>query len=374
MNAEHNPNRINERLVSLDTLRGFDMLWITGGGTLVVFLAKAVDWGWLNAIAEQMEHVPWAGFHFYDLIFPLFMFISGVAIPYAITGKLEKGTPKRDLVNKVTKRMLTLVIFGLLYNGAFENGFADLRYASVLGQIGLAYFFAALIVMNTKRVRTRLFWLGGILLGIALLQLAVPVPGFGAGEMTKVGSINSWIDQHFLPGKLYGGTFDPEGLLCIVSATAVTLMGSLAGTILRDGKAASARKAGFLVISGAALVVVALLLSTFYPIIKAMWTVPFDLLTAGVSFLLLSVFYYIIDVKKWRGWILFFQVIGLNSITIYMVVRIFGMSLANISKFFLGWLANPAGDFGMVILTIGGIAFEWLLLYYLYKKRIFLRV
>ena len=301
MNAKHNPDRIHERLVSLDTLRGFDMLWITGGGTLVVFLAKATEWGWLNVIAEQMEHVPWSGFHFYDLIFPLFMFISGVAIPYAITGKLEKGTPKKELVNKVTKRMITLVIFGLLYNGAFENGFGNLRYASVLGQIGLAYFFAALIVMNTSRVRTRLFWLGGILLVIALLQLAIPVPGFGAGEMTQTGSINAWIDQHFLPGRLYGGTFDPEGLLCIVSATTVTLMGSLAGSILRDGKAANARKAGFLVISGAALIIVALLLSTFYPVIKAMWTVPFNLLTAGVSFLLLSLFYYIIDVKKWRG-------------------------------------------------------------------------
>jgi len=151
-------------------------------------------------------------------------------------------------------------------------------------------------------------------------------------------------------------------------------MGSLAGTILRDGKAANAQKAGFLVISGAALVIVALLLSTFYPIIKAMWTVPFDLLTAGVSFLLLSVFYYIIDVKKWQGWIFFFQVIGLNSITIYLFVRIFSNGILGVSKFFLGWLANPAGAFGMVILTIGGIAFEWAFLYFLYKRKIFLKV
>ncbi len=361
-----------ERLYSLDTLRGFDMLWIIGGGTVIHALAKATGWTWVEAWSHQLHHASWEGFHMEDLIFPLFMFISGVAIPYALTSRLEKGVEQSVLVKKVFKRMILLFLFGLLYNGALQRGFGDLRYASVLSQIGIAYFFAALIVIYTKNLKTRIFWLLGILVFIAALQLLVDIPGYGAGNLTREGSINSWIDQHFLPGRLYGKTYDPEGLLCIVSATSVTLMGTFAGKLLRDKTFAQTKKTGILFITGLVLVIIALSLSSFYPIIKKIWTVPFNLMAAGSSFLLLAIFYYIIDVKLWRGWILFFQVIGLNSITIYLGVRI--IDFGSISEFFTGWLANPAGVYGAVIIAIGAVIVEWLLLYYLYKNKIFLRV
>lgn len=363
-----------ERLASLDVLRGFDMLWIIGGGTLIVSLAKTTEWGWLQVIAEQMEHVNWDGFHFEDLIFPLFMFISGVAIPFAINSKVENGASRNPLFRKIAKRGIILVLLGILYNGALEKGFTNLRFASVLGQIGLGYLFAATINLYTRSIKARVLWLIGILAGIATLQLAVPVPGFGAGLLTPDGGINAYIDRLFLPGKLYGGTFDPEGLLCIVSAISVTLMGSLAGSVLRDGNPANGRKSVILAISGAVLVTVALLLSTFYPIIKAAWTVPFNLLTVGISSMLLSLFYFFIDVKKWTNGIvsyklLFFKVIGMNSITIYMATRI--LNFNQLSRFFTGWFASTIGDWFIIL---GGIALEWLLLYYLYKKKIFLRV
>ena len=99
-----------ERLHSLDALRGFDMFWIIGGGTLLVALAKTTDWSWVHVLAEQMHHAKWNGFHFFDLIFPLFMFISGVAIPYAISSKREKGVTKTELFKKVFRRMLLLAI------------------------------------------------------------------------------------------------------------------------------------------------------------------------------------------------------------------------------------------------------------------------
>lgn len=363
-----------ERLQSLDVLRGFDMLWIIGGGSLIVALAKATNWNWLQVIAEQMEHVPWKGFHFEDLIFPLFMFISGVAIPYAITAKVEQGVKRRLLFNKIAKRGLLLVLFGIIYNGALKHGFSNMRLPSVLGQIGLGYLFAATIVLYTKSFKTRLAWLIGIMAGIALLQLVVPVPGYGAGLLDQVGGMNAWLDRMLIPGRLHGGTFDPEGLLCIVSAITVTLMGSFAGTILRDGEPASKKKAATLVILGVAITALALILSTFYPIIKAAWTVPFCLLTSGISFMLLSLFYFTIDVKNWTKGIasykiLFFKVIGMNSITIYLVHSIFDFDGA--SEFFLGWLAAPMGEW---VIILGAIILEWLLLYYLYKKKIFLRV
>ena len=367
------PNQ-TERLTSLDVMRGFDMLWIIGGGSLIIALAKITEWGWLQAVAEQMEHVKWQGFHFEDLIFPMFMFISGVAIPYAINSKVENGANKNLLFRKIAKRGIFLVLLGILYNGALENGFTNMRVASVLGQVGLGYLFAATINLYTKSFKARIIWLIGILGGIAVLQLAVPVPGYGAGLLTPDGGVNAWIDRMLLPGKLYGGTFDPEGLLCIVSAISVTLMGSLAGAVLRDGNPASQRKSVILAVSGAVLVAVALLLSTFYPIIKAAWTVPFNLLTAGISSLLLSFIYFSIDVKKWTNGIityklLFFKVIGMNSITIYLATRM--LNFNQVSRFFTGWLATPFGDW---IIILGAIALEWLLLYYLYKKKIFLRV
>lgn len=361
-----------ERLFSLDTLRGFDMLWIIGGGSLIGALAKATEWSWVEALEKQMHHVPWEGFRFEDLIFPLFMFISGVAIPFALTSKLEKGVEKSVLLKKVFKRMVLLIIFGLIYNGVLKNGFSDARYLSVLSQIGVGYFFASVIVINTKTIRTRIFWLIGIMAGITILQLFTPVPGFGPGVITPEGSINAWIDQQFLPGRLIYGTYDPEGILSIVSATAITLLGSFAGFILRNKTSTQQKKTGLLVGIGIPLILLALLLSPVYPIIKNIWTVTFNMLTAGISFLLMALFYYIIDVKKWRGWTFFFRVIGLNSITIYLGARI--IDFWHSSEFTLGFLAKATGDYGDAILAIGVITLEWLFLYYLYKNKIFLRV
>ena len=149
-------------------------------------------------------------------------------------------------------------------------------------------------------------------------------------------------------------------------------MGSLAGNILRNKNASPHRKAGILVLSGLGLVLLALALSPVYPIIKKIWTVPFNLLTSGLSVLLLSIFYFIMDVKGWRKGTFFFRVIGLNSITIYLGGRIIDFYYT--SEFLLGWLAKPAGEFGPVVIISGMIIAEWLFLYYLYKNKIFLRV
>lgn len=361
-----------ERLYSLDTLRGFDMFWIIGGGALLGALSKATEWGWVEVLAKQMHHVPWEGFHFEDLIFPLFMFISGVAIPFALTSRVEKGVEKSVLFKKVFKRMLLLVLFGLIYNGVLKHGFENPRYLSVLSQIGIGYFFASMIVVYSKSIKPRIIWLAGILLGITILQLFTPVPGFGAGVLTPEGSVNAWIDQKFLPGKLIYGTYDPEGILSIVSATAITLFGSFAGFILRNKTYTQQKKTRSLFVIGAILIFLALMLSPVYPIIKNIWTVSFNFLTSGISFVLMAVFYYVIDVKMWRKWTFFFRVIGLNSITIYMGHRI--LNSKGISEFFFGFLAGPTGNYGDIILIIGMIGIEWLLLYYLYKNKIFLRV
>jgi predicted acyltransferase len=371
-----NTPKHSDRLLSLDALRGFDMLWIIGGGELAMALAKVTDWGWLNWFAEQQHHVKWEGFHFEDLIFPLFMFISGVAISFAILGKVHKGGSKSKTAWKVVRRGITLVLLGFVYNGILQLHFVDgeqFRFASVLGQIGLGYLFASLIVLFTRHYSFRLMWLGGILLGYAIIQNFIPVPGIGACVLTPEGCINGYIDRAFLPGRLHGEVFDPEGLLCIVSATGITLMGALAGEVLRSKMWSEYRKLMILSGTGVGFILIALLLSPVYPIIKAAWTTTFNLLAGGISLLLLSLFYLVIDIWKFHRWSFFFTVIGMNSITIYIGSHI--IDFGKISKFFLGGLVNISGaDWGNVIFWIGFLAAEWGFLLFLYRRKIFLRV
>ena len=147
---------VKTRLLSLDALRGFDMFWIIGGDALFRSLAEVTNWGWAKGWAAQLEHAEWAGFHFYDLIFPLFMFISGVAIPFSLLAKAETAADKRPIYLKLVRRALLLVVLGFVYNHLTDLQFATQRYASVLGQIGLAYLFAALIMLNIRSLWGRM--------------------------------------------------------------------------------------------------------------------------------------------------------------------------------------------------------------------------
>ena len=362
-----------ERLLSLDTLRGFDMAMLLGGGGIIIALSELTGWGWLEALATQQHHVQWEGFRFYDLIFPLFMFISGVAIPYAINSKLEKGVAKGTLLRKIFIRLLALIGLGLLYNGATSRGFANLRYVSVLSQIGFGYFFAALICLYTRSLKGRALWLLGIMAGVAILQLFVPVPGHGAGTFEPGTSINAWLDQRLIPGRLHGEVFDPEGFLCIISAVSITLLGAMAGFLIRREKIQPGRKALYIALAGSGAIILGLAISPFYPVIKKMWTVSYVLLAAGVSALLLALFYYVIDVKGSRNWTLFFRVFGMNSITIYMAARI--IPFHRISQFFLNWTSvHISEQWGAVFVATGVLVIEWALLLFLYRKKIFLRV
>jgi predicted acyltransferase len=362
-----------ERLQSLDTLRGFDMLMLMAGCGIIAALAEATGWGWLETLALQTEHVEWEGFRFYDLIFPLFMFVSGVAIPYAIHSKIEKGVARSRLLRKIFIRLVALVALGLLYNGVLQRGFTEMRVASVLAQIGFGYFFAALIFLYSKNIRIAVVWLIGILAGVTVLQMFVPVPGYGAGTFEPAGTINAWLDQRLLPGRLYDEVFDPEGILCIVSAIAVTLMGAFAGYVIRSTPLSPSRKSLYILIAGAVLVILALGLSPVYPIIKKMWTVPYVLLAGGISAMLLATFYYVIDVRGSKSWTLFFRVYGMNSITIYVGARI--ISFYGISRFFLNWISvHFSEEWGAVFIALGVLALQEGVLYYMYKNKIFLRV
>lgn len=281
--------------------------------------------------------------------------------------------------------MLILISMGIIFNGILRDGFSDARYASVLGQIGISYFIASLIVIYTRSIRTQLFWLSGLLVGYAAVQLLIPVPGTGAGILTPSGCINGYIDRLFLPGRLaYGadaemvagnGVFDALGLLCIISATGVTLMGYFAGRILFQKDSSPQKKLRILIAAGIGLIVLSLCISPFYPIIKKCWTTSYNMLSGGISFLLIALFYLIIDVWGYKKWTLFFRVIGLNSIFIYLLVVGNLLNVSSTTTSLIGWIINPLGvNTGQLVLTFANIILSWLLLYFMYRKNILIKV
>jgi len=372
---DHQPSDLSrkpERLQSLDVLRGFDMFWITGGESLIHALAIATGWGFFNTMNNQLHHVKWEGFAAYDLIFPLFMFIVGVAIPYSLLSKLKKGEPRKKIYQRIVRRFIILFVLGIIYNQYWLTDWANPRIASVLGQIATAYFLASLIFMQTQKLKFIIIWTIGILAGYGILQLFVPVPGYGAGQLTQQGSINAWFDQHFLPGLLLDGTFDPEGILNNFSATAITLMGIIAGLLLRRTDLIQYRKFILLLSIGIALYLISILLSDYYPIIKKAWTSTYNLHAGGLSFMLLALFYLVIDIWKIRKWFFYFKVIGMNAITVYMGTHIidFGFTV----KGLLGGLTMYMEDWGPVLISIGYLAIVWICLYVLYRNKIFLRI
>jgi predicted acyltransferase len=338
------------RLMSLDALRGFDMFWIIGGGAIFEALARFTNWPVLNWWAVQLQHKYWEGFNFEDLIFPMFLFIAGVSIHFSINKRLQLGHTRKQIYLHAFARLIILILLGfLLANGGIQNfDFGNYRYTHVLMRIGIGWFFATIIYLNTK-TRGQLLWLAGLLLGYWAIMKLIPVPGYGAGVMTPEGNLASYIDRLLLPGRFFQwyfpGILDPEGLLGHISGVAMGLMGVLTGRfLLNDYKNLTGLKKGLVLgAAGIMLLGVGLVWNMAFPIIKKIWTSSFVVFAAGWSLILLSIFYLIIDVWKLKKWSFFFVVIGSNSIFIY-ACQSGVLDFRRMSGFFFKGLINYPSD------------------------------
>lgn len=362
-----------QRLVSLDALRGFDMLWIMGADELFQSLAKVTGIPFFKAMAGQLDHAQWNGFTAYDMIFPLFLFIAGVATPFSVGRELEKGVSRQKILLRVIKRALILVILGFIYNnGLAINPLAKLRFPSVLGRIGIAYMFANIIYLYSNKTK-QLIWFILLLIGYWLLMRFNSAPGFAAGDMSMQGNFASYIDRLLLPGSLYLKVHDPEGILSTIPAIATGLLGIMTGNFLKNNSSPQTKKALALFTFGIVFIVIAQLWDIIFPINKNLWTSSFAMQAGGVSLVLLSIFYYIIDVLGYQKWAFFFKVIGMNSILIYMsgVFIQWGFT----ANAFFGWLPQLTGKpFDIVVIILSIMAIKWLFLYFMYKKKMFLKV
>ena len=364
---------LSQRLYSLDALRGFDMFWIIGAEEIFHVLFNVTGSSFFGKIATELTHPTWNGFHFYDLIFPLFLFIAGVATPYSVGRELKKGKTKQQMLWRVIKRALILVLLGIIYNNGLQlRPFSEIRFGSVLGRIGLAYMFANIIYLYSKQ-RMQIVWLCSLLVGYWLLLKFNSAPGFPAGDLTMEGNFASYIDRSIMPGKLYLGIHDPEGLMSTIPAIATGLLGILTGSFLKISLLPPSRKAMWMAVTGIVLIAFAQLWNLTFPINKNLWSSSFVLNVGGYSLILLSIFYYLIDVLEYKKWVFFFKVIGMNSILIYMSDRFIDWEYT--TNGFFKWLAQLAGNgWDIVVLAICYVIIKWLFLYLMYLKNVFLRV
>jgi predicted acyltransferase len=361
------------RLMSIDALRGFDMFWIIGGDRVARALGRWLDTPESRRFAEQFEHVKWEGFRFYDLIFPLFLFLVGVVLPFSLKKYQAGDEPKRAALLRIVRRVVLLFLLGFIYNNGLQFRFESQRYTGVLQRIAICYGIVALIFLLTK-ARTQAILFVAILIGYWAVLTYVPSPESRAGDLTMETSLAGYLDRHYLPGKINAGYYgfgDNEGLLSTIPAVATALLGALAGHWLISDRGRWIKAAGLL-LGGLACLGLGNLWGRDFPVIKILWTSTYVLIAGGWSLLLLALFYTIIDVIGWRAWSFFFVVVGVNAITIYVASRIIPFS--QISQFLLGGAARLSGSFEPVLLAIGTLAIEWLLLLYLYRNKLFLRV
>ncbi|MDB4901809.1 MAG: hypothetical protein JWQ63_1090 [Mucilaginibacter sp.] len=368
------------RLYSLDALRGFDMLWIMGAEEIFHGMAHATNSPFWNALSLQFTHPDWNGFHVYDLIFPLFLFMAGVSTPFSVGRELEKGKTREQLLLRVIKRAFILVLLGLFVNNGLKiQPIADIRFASVLGRIGIAYMFANIIYLYAKDW-AQIAWFCFFIVGYYLLLKFTSAPGFHPGDLTPQGNFASYMDRTILPGKLYVkypntniNMHDPEGLFSTIPAISTGLLGILAGKVLKNRDLSPNLKALRLALAGIVFLVIAQIWNLDFPINKNLWSSSFVMHVGGLSLLLMALFYYVIDVLGYKKWAFFFKIIGMNSILIYISSHIIKWPYTNTNLF--GWLGQLVGNpYNDVVMAITFVLVKWLFLYYLYQKKTFLRV
>jgi len=366
--APTSPNRL-ERLVSLDALRGFDMFWITGGTAILLGLGKVIHRPFFDRFLEQFDHVPWQGLHFYDLIWPLFMFIMGAAIPLSIARRRAKGDSDRSLLLHAIWRAIFMFCLGTITQGnllLFDWSKFRPCY-SVLHGLAAGYLIATLVAVKVK-AKWHVPTIAAFLLTYWALVMLVPAPGVGAGVLTPQGNLPTYVDQLVLGHLHYG---ENTWFLSYLGFGSSVLLGVLAGQILMTDRTPR-NKIYRLLIAGAISLVGGLIWSLSFPVIKLMWTSSYVLVSGGLSFMALALFYWIIDVLGYKKWAFGFIVIGMNSIAVYFAAQVF--SFRHVGNIFVGHLLPRIGRWDNLVEASAAFAVVWLILYWMYRQNQFIRI
>lgn len=395
------------RVVSLDALRGFDMFWILGADAVMQTFGRMSDAAPVRLLAGQFTHKDWAGFAFYDLIFPLFIFIVGASVVFSLTRLVEREG-RAGAVKRVLLRGALLYALGLFYGGGFTSPYPDIRLLGVLPRIALAYTATGLLFCFLKP-RALAGVTVALLVGYWALLTFVPIRDFqldkaafparfGTDKPTPAQveaafhattahvtgkyepglNLTNHLDYLYLGGRKYDTWYDPEGYLSTLPAIATCLLGVFAGLHLRRIDRTDAQKLTWLVGAGVAALIGGHLWGLQFPVIKKLWTSSFVLVAGGWSLLLLAAFYYVVDVRQWRRWCQPFIWIGMNAITLYVAANIVSprrlaqrLAGGDVKAFFDSVLGPRGGDLIIALVALGLVL--WLARF-LYRRQIFLRV
>lgn len=375
---KNSPKASSDRLISLDVFRG-----ITIAG--MVLVNNPGSWA---TIYWPLGHAAWHGWTPTDFIFPFFVFIVGVAIPLAFARRVEQGGSKRDLYLKIIRRTLIIFALGIFLAGFPYFEFSTIRIPGVLQRLAVCYLVASIIFLNTK-VRTQVIITVVLLVGYCLLMTRFNAPGFAVGDLSKEGSLASYVDRVVFGPHIWrqGKVYDPEGLLSTIPAIATALFGVLTGQWLRTNKPSYEKVAG-LFAAGAVCIVIGWAWNPFFPINKALWTSSFVFFTGGMALEFLALCYWLIDIKKHQWWTKPFVVFGVNPIVLFVgsgimadllgLIKIPTAAGTSISlhswifqNIFLSWLPTYRASLAFAISYI----LVWLgLMWILYRRKIFIKV
>lgn len=367
--------KVHPRVVAIDALRGFDMFWILGAASLLRGLRHVNKTEFVSTLSRQLSHVNWEGCHFYDIIFPLFVFLMGASTVGSLRNTVAREG-RSAAYRRVLLRAIILYLLGLVYYGGLshDGGPEMFRYMGVLQRIAICYLAGGVLFLNF-RFRGLLVSCAGLLIGYWILMTFVPVSEHGAGNYEEGKNLANYLDQHYLPGyKLDGnGNWDPEGLLSTLPAIATGLLGIFAGLILFHADLSQRQKFGRLVMMGAVCLLVGWLWGLQFPVIKKLWTSSFVLLTAGWSYLLLAIFYLVIDICNIRTWAQPFVWIGMNPIAIYMLANLVGFSRL-VRRVVHQDMVDAINPWGNLLVALLSLLVAVGICYVLHRKRIYIRV
>ena len=359
----------NPRLMCVDALRGFDMFWIIGGADVLINFSEATGIGFLNNMDMNFDHT-WGQFHFYDIIMPLFLFIVGVVMPISFRNRIQRGETKKTLYRHIGKRVVILYLLGLIASGhllTFDLAKIHL-WTDTLHAIAVGYLVSSILILEANQ-KWQIIVTASLLVLYWLVLALVPIPGHSAGIYEPDLNLPLYVDNlilgHWQEGS--GWTY----ILSNMTFVSSVMLGVFAGQLLQSDRKPM-KKAGLLALMGLCGIIAGKIWGIWFPIIHHLWTSSLVLFAGGLSFLLLALFYLVIDIWGYKKWALFFVVIGMNAITVYVATHLFDFRM--IGNVFVGGLLKWMGPWAGFIKASAALAVIWLILYWMYKKKTFIKI
>lgn len=371
----------SERLGSLDVLRGFDLFCLVFFQPVFSALAKAMHTPWMDAVNSQFEHVPWEGFAFWDIIMPLFMFMAGASMPFAFAKYLKNGS-KAQLYKRILKRVLLLFLFGMMCQGnllAFDIH-KIYFYSNTLQAIAVGYLISSVLLIHFQQ-RWQIIITSGLLLLYWALLTFVRADGSGGGNFTPDFNLAEFVDRVVL-GRfrdrvtvtetgLDFGNYRYTWLISSLNFGVTVMTGVFAGQIMK-GTLTKIKKVKWLAIGGVLMILAGLIWSLQMPIIKHIWTSPMTLFSSGICFLLMALFYYLIDYKNYGKYLNWLKIYGMNSILAYMLYELINFS--SVSQSLFHGTEQFLGDYYQTLIRLGNVSISFFILWIMYKNGKYLKV